>query len=395
MLHCLLQASAFRMQRFERPSTPSPFAPTLGTLPLLRRSPLYCIDFQVKPLEQPEGEDRYDTDRSWQTNPTETIVPVRRDKFSVRPSLITFDAFNTLIAPSQSIGRWYREALNEACDMRMRLPRPSLFDDAFNIAYKDMTTQHPCFGALSGMTARAWWGEVIHNTYKGTKFLTEIEPDELKALMPEVVDNLYDNVFGTKVGWIIKEDVEYTLRKLKEWRDIGNGPKIGLVSNFDDRLNNIMKELELLQYFDVVLTSHESKTEKPSKEIFLLAAQAAGCSDPSTCYHVGNSIDSDVEGATAAGWTPIRYNEWFDDDFPDWYAIETVEEADSGADSRRALLEWGRKSLDRNKENGGLEWMEIWGLDDVLVLFGFPDDNEKPIKTTYLRGVLQDDAHTT
>jgi hypothetical protein len=61
---------------------------------------------------------------------------------------------------------------------------------------------------------------------------------------------------------------------------------------------------------------------------------------------------------------------------------------------RRALLEWGRKSLDRNKENGGLEWMEIWGLDDVLVLFGFPDDNEKPIKTTYLRGVLQDDAHT-
>jgi hypothetical protein len=50
--------------------------------------------------------------------------------------------------------------------------------------------------------------------------------------------------------------------------------------------------------------------------------------------HPGNSLDADVEGAAAAGWTPIRFNEWFDEDFPDWYAIETNEEADAGADSR-------------------------------------------------------------
>jgi hypothetical protein len=66
------------------------------------------------------------------------IVPVRREMFSVRPKLITFDAMNTLIQPSQSIGRWYREALNIACDMRIRLPQPVYFADAFKKAYSEM-----------------------------------------------------------------------------------------------------------------------------------------------------------------------------------------------------------------------------------------------------------------
>jgi hypothetical protein len=36
-------------------------------------------------------------------------------------------------------------------------------------------------------------------------------------------------------------------------------------------------------------------------------------------------------------------------------------------------------------------WLEIWGLDDILFLFGFPDDPSKPIKTTYIRSVLEDE----
>jgi hypothetical protein len=88
-------------------------------------------------LPQPDRDVREDSDSSWRT-PSTNIIPVKREKFNVRPELITFDAFNTLIEPSQSVGRWYREALNRVCDMRIRLPRPALFTAAFQKAYADM-----------------------------------------------------------------------------------------------------------------------------------------------------------------------------------------------------------------------------------------------------------------
>jgi len=97
---------------------------------------LFCINRIAKPAPKPSTES-YDTDTSWHTPPT-NIVPITIEKYSVRPELITFDAVDVLIEPSQSIGRWYREILNKQCDMRIRLPRPALFTAAFKKAYSDM-----------------------------------------------------------------------------------------------------------------------------------------------------------------------------------------------------------------------------------------------------------------
>jgi hypothetical protein len=41
---------------------------------------------------------------------------------------------------------------------------------------------------------------------------------------------------------------------------------------------------------------------------------------------------------------------------------------------------WGRRDTAR-----GLDWVEIWGLDDVLTLFGFPEDE------TYIRNFQSDE----
>jgi hypothetical protein len=105
---------------------------------------LQCVGKILQPLPKSEDEEyradggkHVETDFSWHTEKS-TIIPVLREKFKTRPELITFDAYNTLIEPSQSIGRWYREALNSACDMSIRLPRPILFTNAFNIAYTEM-----------------------------------------------------------------------------------------------------------------------------------------------------------------------------------------------------------------------------------------------------------------
>jgi len=351
----------------------------------------HCIGTNVRPLAGADGAPT-DADTSWQTIIKEEIVPVRIDKITTKPQLITFDAFGTLIAPSQSIGRWYREALNSVCDMRIRLPRPALFFHAFKAVYKDMCSAHPCFGARTGLTSEEWWYRVIEQTYLTTRDIGEVEAEEVRRLMPELFEILYSNVFNSKEGWILKEDVEYTLIKLAEWRDMGAGPKVGVLSNFDDRLHKILKELDVAKYFDFILTSYESKEEKPQTGVFNKAMQLANCDDPALAYHVGDDIETDIEGAFCAGWTALRYNEWFDNEFPDWYAIEDDAHADEGADSRRALLLWGRKAVNRHPAKGGLQWIELWGLDDILTLFGFPDDPTKPIKATVLRGILEDEA---
>lgn len=133
------------------------------------------------------------------------------------------------------------------------------------------------------------------------------------------------------------------------------------------------------------MTSAESKAEKPSRSIFDTALAKAKCSSAKAAFHVGVSVKSDVAGALAAGWTPLRFNEWYDEEFPDWTDTDTELTSADGAARRQAALQWGRREVET-----GLEWVEIWGLDDVLSLFGFPDDESKLLSTTLLKGVYED-----
>ena len=122
----------------------------------------------------------------------------------------------------------------------------------------------------------------------------------------------------------------YTLKKLTGWRDLGGGPKLGIISNFDDRLHGILGSLGLAESFDFILTSYEIGNEKPDRGMFDEALKRAQCSDSSLAYHVGNSVDTDAVGAIAAGWTPLIYNEWFDEQFPDWNDVNTEVDASQG-----------------------------------------------------------------
>ena len=117
-----------------------------------------------------------------------------------------------------------------------------------------------------------------------------------------------------------------------------------------------------------------------------------------------------VVGGTPAEWLAMSTSDWEKrlEDLADGAAVEgalwvTVmphhgadfsdeESADLGADSRRALMLWGRKAVSRHPEKGGLNWVEIWGLDEILTLFGFPEDPSKPVRATVLRGFLEDEA---
>jgi FMN phosphatase YigB (HAD superfamily) len=85
-------------------------------------------------------------------------------------------------------------------------------------------------------------------------------------------------------------------------------------------------ELGLLGYFDFVLTAQEVGSEKPEGVLFQTAISAykdrvgsdinitaQAQSDPSallasSCWHVGNSVKHDVDGAVGSGWNAVLLN---------------------------------------------------------------------------------------
>lgn len=266
--------------------------------------------------------------------------------------------------------------------------------------------KYPCFGAQHGLTCTEWWYETMLNTYMNTENLNPDIKDEMKDIFPEVFRMLYNDVYSTQEGWQAKEDIHYVLTKLAEWRDKNHGPKLGIISNFDDRLSTILEgqlnlsfltlfdthiaycmmiELDLLKYFDFVLTSYESSSEKPQRDMFDMALQQIGMSSPEGAYHIGDSIAHDIAGAQAAGWSKFLYYENFDESFIDWDDVATPENTEQKCVEARQMLEWGRKDV-----SNGLEWVELWGIDDLLTVFGFPDDLKRPIRITKLKGIQEE-----
>jgi putative hydrolase of the HAD superfamily len=95
------------------------------------------------------------------------------------------------------------------------------------------------------------------------------------------------------------EDVRPALEGLRLW-----GIRVVVVSNWDVSLHDVLARLELAPLLDGVLTSAEAGARKPAREIFEQALGLAGV-DAGDAVHVGDSVAEDVEGARAAGITPI------------------------------------------------------------------------------------------
>jgi hypothetical protein len=128
--------------------------------------------------------------------------------------------------------------------------------------------------------------------------------------------------------------------------------------------------------------------EKPQSTIFDLALEKAGINKNDfsngkiPACHIGDSLDTDVRGALSANWEALHLMENFDEHFPDWSQYDSIDQARDSQIRSRKILEMGRKDLKTNQE-----WIELWGLDDILYLFGFPEDFSKPFRTTTFKGL--------
>jgi putative hydrolase of the HAD superfamily len=82
------------------------------------------------------------------------------------------------------------------------------------------------------------------------------------------------------------------------------GYRLGIISNWEDWLETVLVRLDITRYCSTVVISGCVGCEKPEPEIFRLALERAGVA-PQDALHVGDSLAADVEGARAAGITPV------------------------------------------------------------------------------------------
>ena len=198
-------------------------------------------------------------------------------KLSPQTKAVTFDAGGTLIHPWPSVGQIYADAAAQHTGQNFP---PELLKQRFVAAWR----------ALEDFThTRSDWARLVDATFSG---LTDLPPSQ--TFFPE----LYEH-FAQPVAWRIFEDVLPTLDILAS-----RGLKLGVISNWDERLRPLLGGLKLHTYFDPIIISSELGFCKPSRVIFETAADKLGLL-PGTILHVGDSPANDAEAARAAGFQAL------------------------------------------------------------------------------------------
>lgn len=203
-----------------------------------------------------------------------------------RIKVIFFDAAGTLFHVKGSVADIYLAHAEKYGVKRT----PELLDSlrtAFARAFADAPP--PVFAVSDPkeikQCERLWWFDVVHNVW-------------YRAGMFEQFDDYFEEVFAAFGGpayWTLYPETLGALKVLKE-----GGYELGIVSNFDSRLFNVLRGLGLAELFDTVTISSLAHAAKPAPKIFRLALDKH-VMDAEDAVHVGDSRRDDVEGARGAG----------------------------------------------------------------------------------------------
>ncbi|CAO3660185.1 unnamed protein product [Rhizopus stolonifer] len=196
--------------------------------------------------------------------------------------LITFDAYNTLFKPRGSLSAQYVE---EAKKYGIRVTKDQITTH-FGKSYRVQQLKAPFYGISQGMSPKSWWKELVYSTFLNAG----VHSKELDPKFDQLYHALYSR-FTTAEAYSVFPDVLGTLKGLKQ-----QGLKMGVISNSDERVVKVIKNLNLNKYFDFVLASSVVGYEKPKKAIFDQALLLAGNIPAEDALHIGDDIDKDYFG---------------------------------------------------------------------------------------------------
>jgi len=191
---------------------------------------------------------------------------------------VTFDVGGTLIEPAPSVGHVYAEV---AARHGAGIFEAELLNRRFAAAWR--ASPQPIHSASQ-------WAKLVDDTFANLV----AEPPSRTFF-----NDLYAR-FSQPGAWRVFDDVNETLAGLTE-RNI----RLGIISNWDERLRPLLTALGLAERFQVITVSCEEGVAKPSPEIFLGMAARMGLA-PSAILHVGDSREDDALGARAAGFQAVQ-----------------------------------------------------------------------------------------
>lgn len=200
---------------------------------------------------------------------------------------VFFDAGHTLLYAHPDLGSVYAEA---TATMGVRLA-PERYAETFVPVFAETTKIYASTSTSSDAQDLAMWRDITRRIY-----------DRLPALAGIPFDAWFERLyrrFGDPAVWKMYDDVETVLGELRR-----RGLTIGIISNWDTRLQAISDGLGLSRLVDFLVISAQAGVRKPDPRIFELALKKAGVR-PEEAIHVGDLPEEDAEGARRAGVRPV------------------------------------------------------------------------------------------
>ena len=195
---------------------------------------------------------------------------------------VLFDAGDTLLAPAPSFqGRFVAVAAAHGLPLE-----EAAVDAAIADAVRAATWP-------SDWTDPATQREVWVGYYR--QVLAGLGHDDERLQLAEALFA----AFSDPAGYQIFDDVRPALEELA-----GRGVKLGVVSNFEPWLEDVLALQEVDHLFAAVAISGKLGVAKPDPAIFHWALQEVGA-DPAATVHVGDQPVNDVAAARAVGLTPV------------------------------------------------------------------------------------------
>jgi putative hydrolase of the HAD superfamily len=201
--------------------------------------------------------------------------------------IVFFDAGETLLHPHPS----FPELFSATCarhgiDVSPEEVAPVLFGMVRNMAE---------------VAAEAGVANASASEHEAYRFWTHVYRRCLAELSIEaewLADELY-KVFSDGASYRLYDDALPAIEALKD-----AGYRIGLISNFEGWLEELLVELELGDVFEVSVISGLVGVEKPNARIYEIALDQAGV-DPGVAAHVGDSLPNDIQPPVDLGMKAV------------------------------------------------------------------------------------------
>ncbi|MGH2739456.1 MAG: HAD-IA family hydrolase [Actinomycetota bacterium] len=205
---------------------------------------------------------------------------------------VFFDAGETLLYPYPSFPELFSSVLangGQQVDPDRIQEVVSVYSERFA---ENARTTAPRLWSTSREASRAFWLDVYR------LFLADLGTHNGPDETAELAERLYE-AFSNPANYRLHDDAIPTLERIST-----TGLTLGLISNFEAWLADLLDTLGVGRYFEIQVISGIEGVEKPDPAIFTIAVERAGV-PPAQAAYVGDHPIFDIEAARKAGLVAV------------------------------------------------------------------------------------------